>query len=120
MRIALLITQAFLALNAMAGGLLLMLAPDGSLLQLPRYFMHGKLFYNYFWPGVVLLGVLGIGHAVGALMTLRRNAHAFRVATWLGLATLGWIAVQIMLTDLFWLQGFITALGIAEIFAARA
>jgi len=120
MRNVLLVVQGILAVNAIIGGLLLILAPDGTLLQLPRDFMHSKLFDDYFWPGVVLFGVLGIGHAVGALMTLRRNAQATRAATWLGLATLVWIAVQIMLTDLFWLQGFITALGIAEIFAARA
>lgn len=120
MRNLLLVVQGILALNAIIGGSLLMLAPDGTLLQLPPDFMHSTLFHDYFWPGVVLFAILGIGHAVGTVLTLRRNAYATLVATWLGLSTLGWIAVQIMLTDLFWLQALIAALGLAELFAARA
>lgn len=47
-RIVLLLTQVFLAPNAMAGGILLTLAPDGSMLQLPGDFMHSTLFADYF------------------------------------------------------------------------
>lgn len=115
MRIALLIIQGFLALNAMAGGALLMLAPDGSLLQLPSGFMHGTLFADYFWPGVILFGVLGLGHSVGFVLTLRRSPSASRTALILGAGTLIWIGVQVLMTELFWLQGMIAVLGAAEI-----
>ncbi len=115
MRIALLITQGFLALNAMAGGLLLMLAPDGSLLQLPPDFMHSTLFADFFWPGVILFGVLGLGHSVGFLLTLRRSPLASRTALVLGTSTLIWIGVQVLMTELFWLQGLIAVLGAAEL-----
>lgn len=119
MRIALLITQAFLALNAMAGGLLLMLAPDGSLLQLPRDFMHSALFADFFWPGAILFSVLGLGHLAGFVLTLRRSSLAARAALVLGAGTLIWIGVQVLMTDLFWLQGLIAALGLLELVVGR-
>lgn len=119
MRIALLITQAFLALNAMAGGLLLMLAPDGSLLQLPRDLMHSALFADFFWPGAILFCVLGLGHLAGFVLTLRRSSLAARAALVLGAGTLIWIGVQVLMTDLFWLQGLIAALGLLELVVGR-
>ena len=119
MRIALLITQGFLALNALAGGALLMLEPDGSLLQLPSGFMHSTLFADYFWPGVILFGVLGLGHSVGFVLTLRRSPSASRAGLILGVGTLIWIGVQVLMTELFWLQGLIAVLGLVEVVAGR-
>lgn len=120
MRFLTLTVQAFLALNAMAGGLMLMLAPDGSLLQLPLSFLHTHLFQDFFWPGAVLFSVLGLGHAVGFILSLRRSAHATGAARMLALATLGWIMVQLFLTEPFWLQGFIAALAALELLGSRS
>lgn len=114
MRITLLIVQGFLALNAMAGGMLLMLAPDGSLLQLPRDFMHSTLFADFFWPGMVLFSVIGLGHLLGFVLTLRRSPLAAHAALVLGAGTLIWIGVQVLMTEPFWLQGLIAALGLLE------
>lgn len=119
MRALLIAVQSFIALNAMAGGMLLMLAPDGSLLQLPPTFMRTHLFPDYFWPGLILFAVLGLGHLVALVLTVRRSAHAQRAALILGAGTLIWIAVQVLLTDLFWLQALIAALGALELWASR-
>ena len=119
MRGALLLVQGFLSVNALVGGVLLMLAPDGSLLQLPLGFMHSGLFADFFWPGAILCGVLGLGHGAGLVLTLQRNRHAPQAAMVLGLGTLVWIGVQVLLTDLFWLQGLIAALGLAELVLGR-
>lgn len=119
MRILVLIVQGFLALNALAGGLLLMCAPDGGLLHLPLTFMHTSLFHDFFWPGAILFTVLGLGHGAGFVLTWRRTALASRAAQMLGLITLVWIAVQVRLTDLFWLQGLIATLGLVELLAGR-
>ena len=119
MRTCLLGIQAFLAVNALIGGLLLMRAPDGSLLQLPRDFMHSTLFADYFWPGATLFGVIGVGHALGFVLTLRRSAWASRAPLLLGAATVFWIGVQVLLTELFWLQGLIAVLGMVEVACGR-
>ena len=88
MRTWLLAIQGSLAVNALVGGLLLMLAPDGSLLQLPLNFMHSTLFADYFWPGVILFVVLGLGHCAGFVLTLRRAPMASRAALTLGATVL--------------------------------
>lgn len=119
MRIAQLLIQGFLAINALIGGMLLMLAPDGSLLQLPRDFMHSTLFPDFFWPGAILAGVLGLGHGAGFVLTWRRRAHASRFALLLGAGTMIWIGVQVLMTELFWLQGFIAALGLLEVIVSQ-
>jgi hypothetical protein len=119
MRILLLLTQGFLALNAMAGGILLMVAPDGSMLQLPGDFMHSTLFADYFWPGAILFGVLGLGHFVGFVLTVRHSPITAHAALMLGAGTLIWIGVQVLMTELFWLQGLIAALGLVEVVAGR-
>lgn len=119
MRTWLLGIQAFLAVNAFIGELLLMGAPDGSLLQLPRDFMHSTLFADYFWPGATLFGVIGVGHALGFALTLRRSAWASRAALLLGAATVFWIGAQVLLTELFWLQGVIAVMGMVEIACGR-
>lgn len=119
MRRLMLVVQGFLAVNAMVGGLLLTLAPDGSLLQLPHDFMHSTLFADFFWPGVILFGVLGLGHSVGFVLTLRRSPSASRTALILGAGTLIWIGVQVLMTELFWLQGLIAVLGLVEVVAGR-
>ena len=118
-RTVLLIVQGFLAVNAITGGLLLMRAPDGSLLALPRDFMHTALFADFFWPGAILFGVLGLGHLLGFILTLRRSSLAAGVALALGAGTLTWIGVQMLMTDLFWLQGLIAGLGLVEVVAGR-
>ncbi|HRD54523.1 MAG TPA: hypothetical protein PKY96_17930 [Flavobacteriales bacterium] len=119
MRVVLLGVQGFLALNALVGGLLLMMAPDGALLQLPRGFMHSTLFADFFWPGAILFGVLGLGHGAGFVLTLRRSVHASRAAFILGAGTVIWIGVQVLMTELFWLQGFIAALGLMEVVVSK-
>ena len=119
MRIVLIIVQGFLALNALAGGYLLMRAPDGRLLHLPRDFMHSTLFADFFWPGVILLSVIGVGHLVGFVLTLRRSSLAADAALVLGTGTLVWIGVQVLMTELFWLQGLIAALGLVEVMVGR-
>ncbi|HMQ76511.1 MAG TPA: hypothetical protein PKE21_10200 [Flavobacteriales bacterium] len=115
MRTVLLIVQSFLAVNAIAGGLLLMSAPDGGLLRLPRDFMHSTLFADFLWPGAILFGVLGLGHLVGVWLTLRRSSIAARIALVLGAGTLIWIGAQVLMTERFWLQGLIAALGLVEL-----
>lgn len=119
MRTILLIVQGFLAVNAIVGGLLLMMAPDGSLLELPRHFMHSTLFADFFWPGAILFGALGLGHLLGFVLTLRRSSIAVSAALALGAGTLIWIGVQVLMTDLFWLQGLIAALGLLELVVGR-
>ena len=63
--------------------------------------------------------MLGTGHRAGFLFTLRRYRYASRVAFILGSGTLIWTGVQMLMTDLYWLQGLFAALGLVELVLGR-
>ncbi len=118
-RIALLILQCLLALSALVCGALLILAPDGRLIQLPLDALRYGPFEDFFWPGVILFLMLGAGHAIGFVSTLRRSPRYRRIAMLLGLITLGWIGGQVlMVRPLSFLQSVVGGLGALELLLA--
>jgi hypothetical protein len=119
MRVLLIVLQAFLAVSAMPSGLMLMWAPDGHLIQLPLAVLTNAPFTDFFWPGVLLFTVLGMGHAVGLVLTWQRAPLSDGAALVLGSGTVIWIVVQVIMTEpLFWIQGLIGSLGLVEVLAA--
>jgi len=50
----------FQGIGALAGGVALIIKPDGSLLQMPLSILQGSPFPNYLIPGLVLLLILGV------------------------------------------------------------
>ena len=119
MRVLLIVLQAFLAVSAMPAGLMLMWAPDGHLIQLPLAVLTNAPFTDFFWPGVLLFTVLGMGHAVGLVLTWQRAPLSDGAALVLGSGTVIWIVVQVIMTEpLFWIQGLIGGLGLVEVLAA--
>ncbi|MFZ5941197.1 MAG: hypothetical protein ACOYXB_11555 [Bacteroidota bacterium] len=48
------------ALNAIGGGLVMVIAPDGSILQVSTEMLTGSPFSNYLIPGLILMIVLGL------------------------------------------------------------
>ncbi|MGA9775939.1 MAG: hypothetical protein WBU92_08475 [Candidatus Dormiibacterota bacterium] len=104
-----------MAAGALGGGLALMIGPQGQILPLHVSELAGSPFDSYFFPGLILFTVLGLGPlAVAGL--------AWRGQRWAPLLTLGvaaglliWIAVEIMIvgyTDSPPLQAIYIALGL--------
>lgn len=86
-----------LGLSALYGGGNLLLDPTGSTMNMPVEWLGGTPFSDYFVPGVVLFGVLGIGSFVVLLGILRRRDWAWFAAVALGVTLVGWIVVQVLL-----------------------
>ena len=115
----------FLGINACIGGFLLMLKLDGSLLQMNQDFLKNSPFSNFFIPGVLLftcVGLLSVLTLCGLafkfnfkiLNTLnmysdRHWAWAFSLYT--GITTILWIAIQLLITEYFWIQPVIILVG---------
>lgn len=72
---------------AVTGGLLLALAPDGSLLAADPAALAGSPFEDYRWPGVLLAGLVGGGYLLTGARQWRaaRGARALSVLAGLGL-----------------------------------
>jgi uncharacterized membrane protein len=95
--ISAIVLDLILAAGAFGGGLALMLGPRGEILPLPLSLLDGSTFQTYFWPGMILFAVLGLGPLLAAFSAWRRD----RFAPWLtlaaGAALLGWMAVEILI-----------------------
>jgi hypothetical protein len=87
--------EAVLGIGALAGGLILMLAPRGEILPLPLSALAGSPFDTYFVPGLILFGVLGFGPFFAARLAWLRHPLAPTAAFIVGAGLLVWVAVEI-------------------------
>ncbi len=115
-----------LGVSAFAGGASLMLAPDGSLLNLKPGLLQHTPFSNYFIPGLLLFLLNGIFSFViifGLLFkpdweifdqfNIYKEKHgAWAYSLFSGIIILIWIIAQQMMTAYFWLQPVIAIMGL--------
>jgi hypothetical protein len=100
------------AVSAIFGGAALALKPDGSMLELPVSWLAPSPFADYFIPGLVLFGVLGIFPLLTIYALLKRpnwlwpnylNVYrdqywGWSFATYVGFGLVVWIALEILFT----------------------
>jgi hypothetical protein len=84
-----------LGLGALAGGLALVSAPDGSVMHFDVALLAGSPFADYTGPGLILGGLFGIGSLVVAGMGLAHMRIAPFLAFGIGCAQMIWIAVEL-------------------------
>jgi hypothetical protein len=85
----------FLSIGALGGGIALVAAPDGSVLQMPKSMLEGSPFSDYLVPGLILAGLFGVGSLAVAVIGLRRWRIAPFLAFAIGVAQMIWIAVEL-------------------------
>ncbi len=94
---------AYEAFGGILGGLFLVAAPDGHLMDLPLEILNGA-FPNFFIPGLILTA-MGILNAAAFLEVLRKDKYDWILA---GMALVGfaiWFAVEIaILRQVHWLH----------------
>ena len=102
-RIIVLSVLGYEGAGALTGGSLLIVAPDGRLMDMPVEIMHGA-FRNFFIPGIILFG-LGILALVAFLAVLRRSRSDWVLAglSLGGFALWFWVEIAILL-ELHWLH----------------
>jgi hypothetical protein len=87
--------EVLLSIGALAGGLVLMVAPRGEIMPLPLSALAGSPFRTYLGPGLILFSVLGLGPLVAARLAWGRHPLAPFAAFLVGGALLIWVAVEI-------------------------
>lgn len=119
----------FLGINGLIGGLLFMMRPDGSYLQMDSTWLKHSLFSNFFIPGLLLFTFIGLMSIITCygLITNKENNYfnvlniysdrnwAWTYSLYLGIITIVWINIQMILTSFFWLQPIIIFIGLAII-----
>ena len=108
--------QGFVALSAIPSGLLMMIFPRGVVKEMPISMLEGSPFRDFFWPGLILFTVIGLGHALALFLGLKRHRILEPAAAAMGLGLMIWIFVQVsMIGGGHWLQNLYFALGTAEV-----
>ena len=102
-RIILLIVLCYEGAGALVGGILLVLEPNGRLMDMQVDIMHG-FFHDFLIPGTILIS-LGILNSFAFIAILRRTRFDWLLSS-LGLGGLAiWFIVEIIiLQELHWLH----------------
>lgn len=90
--------ELFTGTAALAGGVLLAAAPDGSLLQADPAALAGSPFADYRWPGVLLATLVGGGYLLTGIWQWRAGPGARALSA---LAGIGLVAFEA--SELLWL-----------------
>ncbi len=90
-----LVLEVVLSIGALAGGLVLIVAPRGEIMPLPLSALAGSPFETYLGPGLILFTVLGLGPLIAARLAWIRHPLAPVAAFVVGAALLIWIGVEI-------------------------
>lgn len=102
-RVILLVVLGYEAAGGIVGGLLLIIEPDGRLMDMPVHIMHG-VFVDFLVPGIILFS-LSVFNAFAFVSVMRRAIDDWLMA---GVAMGGfyiWFVVEIIiLRELHWLH----------------
>jgi hypothetical protein len=110
MRLLLLILISFVIITSAASGYMLMLYPDGRLLQLHPDILQGSFFQNFYLPGILLLVLVCLPHIGAFICISKRTPKQYNWSTLSGTILAGWIIGQfIFLKVTHWLQFFYLA-----------
>jgi len=116
----------FLGINGLAGGILLIIKPEGSLLGMNVDWLNRSPFESYLIPGILLAFFLGVIPLVtffgliikknwrfANLFNIYRNRYwAWSFSLYTGIIAITWITVQLILTQYFWIQPVIIFIGL--------
>jgi hypothetical protein len=84
-----------LGIGALAGGVALVLKPDGSVMGFETPILEGSPFSDFLIPGLILGGLFGIGSFVAVLFGLRHHRLAPFLAFAIGVGQMIWIAIEL-------------------------
>jgi len=102
-KVILLCVLGYEAAGCLSGGILLILAPDGRLMQMPVEIMNGA-FIDFRVPGMILFGLGIINTAAFIAVIRKKNSDWFLACTAMGaLAIWFWVEIAI-LQEVHWLH----------------
>ncbi len=95
----------FLAINAIGGGLLLIIDPTGKTIQIPVELLQGTPFNDYLIPGLILFLAIGVLSIVTAIKTIKQSINYPWFIIVQGSVLIGWLTIEIILNSKFFEPG---------------
>lgn len=109
----------FVAITALISGVIIILQPDGSMMQMSTDLLKTSPFKTFLIPGIVLTVFVGGSSAVALVLNILKNKRRYEWAIAAGVMTCGWVIVQMILINIFfWLQFVYLGIGILMILIA--
>ncbi len=109
----------WLGAGAAGGGLTLLSRTDGSNMGFTLDLLDGSPFSDYFWPGLILFALFGVGSIVTAILWARRWALAPFAAFTIGCAQMIWIVVELaIIKEVSFLHPLMFGIGLLVALAA--
>ena len=106
---------------AVAGGLALVVRPDGHWLRLSLEFLDTTPFSTYLIPGLLLLVVVGGTQLAAGMACWRLRPGHLRMAALAAAVLGGWIAAQaLILGAVIWLQPLFFLVAVVELMMVGA
>jgi peptidoglycan/LPS O-acetylase OafA/YrhL len=116
MKIFLFVLSGFIGLSAILSGMLMVLHPDGSLINLSIALLEGTPFKDFQVPGLLLAFLVGGINCMALLYHIQKHPKRFNWAIAGGIIVCLWIIVQMMLIhSVYWLHFVYLAAGILVI-----
>ncbi len=110
-----------LGLGALAGGVALVAAPDGRIMQFHPALLAGSPFPDYLVPGLILGGLFGVGSLAVAVAGVRRARPAPFCAFAIGCGQMLWIVVELaIIKEVSFLHPTMFAIGMVIAIASMA
>lgn len=91
------------SIGALGGGGSLIYDPSGEFMQLPLDFLANSPFSSYLIPGIILFVVNGLFSLFVAFATVNRWKFHPQLIVLQGILLAGWLSVQIMIIQVFYL-----------------
>ena len=108
-----------LGLGALAGGIALVIRPDGGVMGFDPSILAGSPFPDFLVPGLILGGWFGIGSLVAAAAGLGRARWAPFLAFAIGCGQMIWIVIQLaIIREVSFLHPTMFAVGLVIAVAA--
>ena len=119
MKSLLVILILFVAVTAFASGVIIILHPDGSIMQLQLSVLNGTPLKNFLVPGIVLTIFVGGTNLLAVFFYFKKHPARYNWAIAGGFMLCGWIIVQMILINYFhWLQFLYLGIGLFIVLAA--
>lgn len=103
-KILLIFWTLFIGLGAFFGGVSMLIAPDGSILQMEAMLPYFQvlpfadiLFQDYIFSGIMLIIVNGISNVVSAILIIRNKKIGYVLGTLFGFTLMLWIIIQFII-----------------------
>jgi hypothetical protein len=106
--------QVFVGIMAVPVGVLMIADPNGSPVGIPHEWIADSPFGSFLLPGLFLLLVNGVGQLGAAALAVARHWLAPWVMGGLSVALVAWIAVQVLIIPLSFLQPVIFVIGVVQ------